>query len=200
MLSPMKRTIILSGLLSGAFAIPNIPRATSSSENEWSSQGWTPKPTEKPRIELNKRDLFPRSLTSGQLFGYTAQDNTCGYVNGVLGESIRDCEPSLSTSSLSAPLQVQSGPVMQPSNVLPSLAFPPARLDVVIHRFQGPVTGLEHVMDPQISIRRRNATTPVNKQRTSYYGGSSSFSHFKSEARIDQTSVRRAHCHTAMVM
>jgi hypothetical protein len=95
----MKGLIILAALLSGAIAIPNVPRATSSTENEWSSQGWTPKPTEKPQVELKGRSLVERSLSSGQLFGYTAQDNTCGYVNGVLGMLFEDWE-SLSSSWL----------------------------------------------------------------------------------------------------
>ncbi|KAF2436680.1 hypothetical protein EJ08DRAFT_156668 [Tothia fuscella] len=94
LLIKMKTPLLIVLIACHVYAIPNGPRATSVQDNELSSQGWTPRPTQKPQIDLFRRDLFPRELTEGQFLGYTAPDanlNTIGYVNGVAA-AVKTCQ------------------------------------------------------------------------------------------------------------
>jgi hypothetical protein len=71
-----------------AIHLPKIPIETDAAKHGLNPQGWTPKPTNVPHIDLMRRNpLDRRQLTLGELIGYFAADNTCGYVEGSLGMS-----------------------------------------------------------------------------------------------------------------
>lgn len=47
-------------------------------------QGWTPRPTYKSEVFIDLRRQA--ATTSGSQIGWQAPDNTCGYLDGSLGE------------------------------------------------------------------------------------------------------------------
>jgi hypothetical protein len=79
-----------------AFTETRLPKETVSSINDlYGPQEWSTQPTPPPSIELVKRKLGDNvplakraaTLSSGELLGYLADSNTCGFVNGEPGIS-----------------------------------------------------------------------------------------------------------------
>jgi hypothetical protein len=66
----------------------NIPRETSIYESAPDAQGWTPRPTEAPKVDL--REIAKRDyLANAADYVLIAPDQTCGYVSGLAGMYIK---------------------------------------------------------------------------------------------------------------